>query len=129
PNGVQIAPRNLCAAFQERGSVALAGRVRLAIRRSSTDTPRVARLLRGYAQRSALRGGNPYRAKAHATGSSAHLELLAFHCHTTASDGRDPGSDGGSNAEARLVLSRRGSLAVRSLCRRPVRRRDCAPAP
>ena len=32
-----------------------------------TDTQTVARLLREYAQRSSLRGGNPYRAKAYAT--------------------------------------------------------------
>jgi DNA polymerase/3'-5' exonuclease PolX len=32
-----------------------------------TDTQAVARLLREYAQRTSLRGGNPYRAKAYAT--------------------------------------------------------------
>ena len=32
-----------------------------------TDTQKVARLLREYAQRTSLRGGNPYRGKAYAT--------------------------------------------------------------
>jgi DNA polymerase (family 10) len=39
------------------------------------DTPAVAQLLREFAQRSALRGGNPYRAKAYARAADS---LAAF---------------------------------------------------
>ena len=33
---------------------------------AGTDTPTIAKLLREYAQRTALSGGNPYRARAYA---------------------------------------------------------------
>jgi DNA polymerase (family 10) len=40
-----------------------------------TDTHRVARLLREYAQRTSLRGGNPYRAKAYQTAAKSLVAL------------------------------------------------------
>ena len=38
---------------------------------AKTDTQAVARLLREYAQRTSLRGGNPYRAKAYLTAADS----------------------------------------------------------
>jgi DNA polymerase (family X) len=45
----------------------------------NADAPTVAKLLREYAQRTALRGGNPYRAKAYSRAAdnlTAHAEPL-----------------------------------------------------
>jgi DNA polymerase (family 10) len=42
---------------------------------AKTDTPAVAKLLREFAQRSALRGGNPYRAKAYSRAADALAAL------------------------------------------------------
>src|SRR6187431_100102 len=47
---------------------------------ASTDTQTVARLLREYAQRTALRGGNPYRAKAYLRAAES-LGALAAPLH------------------------------------------------
>ena len=52
-----------------------------------TDTQTVARLLREYAQRTALRGGNPYRAKAY-FGAADSLAALAVPLHTLIDEGR-----------------------------------------
>ena len=40
-----------------------------------TDTPTIARLLLEYAQRTSLRGGNPYRAKAYVQAANSLLAL------------------------------------------------------
>jgi DNA polymerase (family 10) len=42
---------------------------------AKTDTQTVARLLREYAHRASLRGGNPYRAKAYATAADSLAAL------------------------------------------------------
>lgn len=42
---------------------------------AKADTQTVARLLREYGQRSALRGGNPYRAKAYSRAADSLLTL------------------------------------------------------
>src|ERR1044072_3095380 len=51
------------------------------------DTRAVASLLREYAQRSALRGGNPYRAKAYARAADS-LASLAIPLDRLIADGR-----------------------------------------
>ena len=42
---------------------------------SKTDAPQVARLLREYAQRTALRGGNPYRARAYSRAADSLVAI------------------------------------------------------
>jgi DNA polymerase (family X) len=42
---------------------------------AKTDTQTVVRLLREYAHRASLRGGNPYRAKAYATAANSLAAL------------------------------------------------------
>ena len=54
---------------------------------SSPDTAAVAKLLREFAQRSALRGGNPYRAKAYARAAES-LGALAQPLDRLVAEGR-----------------------------------------
>lgn len=53
----------------------------------AADTQTVAKLLREYAQRTALRGGNPYRAKAYSRAADS-LALLAIPLHVLIEEGR-----------------------------------------
>src|SRR3954452_7555369 len=54
---------------------------------STVDTPAVASLLREYAQRTALRGGNPYRAKAYSRAADS-LAALALPLDVLVAEGR-----------------------------------------
>ncbi|MCK1741275.1 DNA polymerase/3'-5' exonuclease PolX [Bradyrhizobium sp. 139] len=54
---------------------------------SKVDTPTVATLLREYAQRTALRGGNPYRAKAYSRAADS-LAALAVPLHVLIAEDR-----------------------------------------
>jgi DNA polymerase (family X) len=51
------------------------------------DTQTVARLLREYAQRTALRGGNPIRAKAYSRPADS-LSVLVVHLHVLIEENR-----------------------------------------
>jgi DNA polymerase (family 10) len=52
----------------------------------AADTQTVAKLLREYAQRTALRGGNPYRAKAYSRAADS-LAALAIPLHVLIEEG------------------------------------------
>jgi DNA polymerase (family X) len=53
----------------------------------AADTQTVAQLLREYAQRTALRGGNPYRAKAYSRAADS-LAALAVPLHVFVAENR-----------------------------------------
>lgn len=76
----------------------------------AADTQTVAKLLREYAQRTALRGGNPYRAKAYSRAADS-LAALAIPLHVLIEEGRlteIPGV-GDSIADIITKLHRTGS--------------------
>jgi DNA polymerase (family 10) len=68
---------------------------------SKTNTPGVAKL-REYAQRSALRGGNPYRAKAHSRAADA-LAALAEPLDDLIAQGRLKEIPGAGDAIADII--------------------------
>lgn len=68
----------------------------------AADTQTVAKLLREYAQRTALRGGNPYRAKAYSRAADS-LALLAIPLHVLIEEGRITDIPGVGDAIADVV--------------------------
>lgn len=74
------------------------------------DNQTVAKLLREYAQRTALRGGNPYRAKAYSRAADS-LAALAIPLHVLIEEGRLTGIPGVGDAIADIItkLHRTGS--------------------
>jgi DNA polymerase/3'-5' exonuclease PolX len=58
---------------------------------AAADTQTVARLLREYAQQTALRGGNPYRAKAYSRAADS-LAVLTVPLHVLIEENRLPKS-------------------------------------
>jgi len=77
---------------------------------STVDTPTVVSLLREYAQRSALRGGNPYRAKAYSRAADS-LATLALPLDVLIAEGRLAEIPGVGDAIADIItkLHRTGS--------------------
>lgn len=75
-----------------------------------TDARQIAKLLREYAQRSALRGDNPYRAKAYARAADS-LAALAIPLHVLIEEGRLTEIPGVGDAIADIItkLHRTGS--------------------
>ena len=73
---------------------------------SEVDTQTVAKLLREYAQRSALRGGNPYRSKAYSRAADS-LAALAVPLERLIAEERLTEIPGVGNAIAALGNSRR----------------------
>ncbi|MGY3075963.1 DNA polymerase/3'-5' exonuclease PolX [Bradyrhizobium sp. LM6.10] len=69
---------------------------------SKVDTPTVATLLREYAQRTALRGGNPYRAKAYSRAADS-LAALALPLHVLIAENRLTEIPGVGDAIADIV--------------------------
>ncbi|WP_439409628.1 PHP domain-containing protein [Bradyrhizobium sp. DASA03076] len=76
----------------------------------AADTQTVVKLLREYAQRTALRGGNPYRAKAYSRASDS-LAALAIPLHVMIEEGRLTEIPGVGDAIADIIakLHRTGS--------------------
>lgn len=76
----------------------------------AADTQTVAKLLREYAQRTALRGGNPYRAKAYSRAADS-LAALAIPLHVLIEEGRLTEIPGVGDAIADIItkLHRTGS--------------------
>ena len=76
----------------------------------AADNQTVARLLREYAQRTALRGGNPYRAKAYSRAADS-LAALAIPLHVVIEEGRLKEIPGVGDAIADIItkLHRTGS--------------------
>lgn len=76
----------------------------------AADNQTVAKLLREYAQRSALRGGNPYRAKAYSRAADS-LAALAIPLHVLIEEGRLTEIPGVGDAIADIItkLHRTGS--------------------
>jgi DNA polymerase (family 10) len=77
---------------------------------AASDSQTVAKLLREYAQRTALRGGNPYRAKAYSRAADS-LAALAIPLHVLIEEGRLTEIPGVGDAIADLItkLHRTGS--------------------
>jgi DNA polymerase (family 10) len=77
---------------------------------STVDTPTVVLLLREYAQRTALRGGNPYRAKAYSRAADS-LATLALPLDVLIAEGRLTEIPGVGDAIAHIItkLHRTGS--------------------
>jgi hypothetical protein len=69
---------------------------------SKVDAPTVATLLREYAQRTALRGGNPYRAKAYSRAADS-LAALALPLHVLIAENRLTEIPGVGDAIADIV--------------------------
>src|SRR5436189_948063 len=69
---------------------------------ASLDTPTVAALLREYAQRSALRGGNPYRSKAYSRAADS-LAALAVPLERLVAEERLTEIPGVGNAIADII--------------------------
>src|SRR5438045_9788459 len=70
---------------------------------STVDTPTVVSLLREYAQRSALRGGNPYRAKAYSRAADS-LAALAIPLDVLVAEGRLTEIPGVGDAIADIIV-------------------------
>jgi DNA polymerase (family 10) len=82
------------------------------------DTAEVAGLLREYAQRTALRGGNPYRAKAYSPAADS-LSALAFPLDRLIEENRLTEIPGGGDAvAAALRIQRHTPFPPRPLQRR-----------
>src|SRR5437868_11231355 len=77
---------------------------------STVDTPTVVSLLREYAQRTALRGGNPYRAKAYGRAADS-LTALAVPLHVLVAEDRLTEIPGVGDAIADIItkLSKSGT--------------------
>src|SRR3954451_24742047 len=69
---------------------------------STVDTPTVVLLLREYAQRTALRGGNPYRAKAYSRAADS-LATLALPLDVLIAEGRLTEIPGVGDAIAHII--------------------------
>jgi DNA polymerase (family 10) len=83
----------------------------------AADAQTVARLLREYAQRTALRGGNPYRAKAYSRAADS-LAALAVPLHVLIEEERLTEIPGVGEAIADIITKPAAIRAWRSCARK-----------